>query len=147
MQRQNAKINHKARRACLDNHSNKTSKQLMKQSAGPPEPRADGARMVKYLEIRQRHPPAGRYVWFSQKTTTLPRFTVFYQCGWALGSGIGVIQVIIDFRGVHEVASLGWSFCLQKDIKNSYFFLTFSIIEVMNVLKHNITNPEQREYW
>jgi hypothetical protein len=30
-------------KASLDNQLNKTSKQLMKQSAGPPEPRADGA--------------------------------------------------------------------------------------------------------
>ena len=29
--------------ASPDNHSNKTSKQLMKQSAGPARPRADGA--------------------------------------------------------------------------------------------------------
>jgi hypothetical protein len=94
----------------------------MKQSAGQPEPRADEARMVKYLEIWQRHPPAGRYVWFSQETTTLPGFTVFYQCGRALGSGKGVIHIIIDFRGVHEVASLGWSFCLSKGQKNSRLF-------------------------
>jgi hypothetical protein len=36
-------------KASLDNQLNKTSKQLMKQSAGPPEPRADEARMIKYL--------------------------------------------------------------------------------------------------
>ena len=49
MKSQNARINHKAQRASPDNRSNKTSKQHMKQRVGPPEPRADGARMVKYL--------------------------------------------------------------------------------------------------
>ena len=38
-----------ARRARQDNHSNIRKNQITKQSAGPPEPRADGARMVKYL--------------------------------------------------------------------------------------------------
>jgi hypothetical protein len=36
-----------ARRARLDNHTNRSSKQLMKQRVGPARPRADGAVNVK----------------------------------------------------------------------------------------------------
>ena len=36
-----------------------------------------------------------------------------------------VIHIIIDFIGVHEIASLSWFFCFSKEQKNRNHFLSY----------------------
>jgi hypothetical protein len=59
----------------------------MKQSAGPARPRADGAVNFKTAVNPAKASASRAECLVSMETTTLPRFTVFYQCGRALGSG------------------------------------------------------------